>query len=277
MMYLSRRIRFSAAHRCRIEDWTDFQNARAFGKCSTGTGHGHDYLCEVTIEGPIDARTGIVVNLVDVKQVLLNTVGVLDSSHLNHDMAEFENAMPTTELVARALWDRIVSWKVDFRLSRIRLYQDRRRFVDFHGETEMVYVTRQIEFNAAHRLHSAALSDEENATIFGKCNNPNGHGHNYQLEVTVRGSVDPTTGTVIGVGEMDDILDVEVMRRFDHRNLNEDLVEFKRLNPTSEEFSRVIWNHLLPRFNKVELYKIRLVETTNNAFEYYGENHERPY
>ncbi len=167
-MYLSRRIRFSAAHRCRIEDWTDFQNARAFGKCSTGTGHGHDYLCEVTIEGPIDARTGIVVNLVDVKQVLLNTVGVLDSSHLNHDMAEFENAMPTTELVARALWDRIVSWKVDFRLSRIRLYQDRRRFVDFHGETEMVYVTRQIEFNAAHRLQSAELSDEENATIFAK-------------------------------------------------------------------------------------------------------------
>ncbi|MYI99940.1 MAG: 6-carboxytetrahydropterin synthase [Gemmatimonadetes bacterium] len=115
------------------------------------------------------------------------------------------------------------------------------------------------------------LSDEENVRIFGKCNNPHGHGHNYELEVTVRGPVDEKTGTVIDMGRFDEVLQKEVVDRYDHRHLNRDLEEFRTVNPTSEELLRVIWKRLLPCFDTPSLYRIRLVETSKNAFEYYGE------
>ena len=242
-----------------------------YGKCTVGSGHGHNYLCEATVKGPIQRDTGIVVNLVDVKRVLVETVGTLDMSHLNCDVPELQGMVPTLEVLARLLWNRIDGIDKDWDLHRIRLHQDRYLFVDVDGEDGMVYVTRQIEFNAAHRLHSHALSDEENVSLFGKCNNPNGHGHNYRLEVTVRGAVDERTGTVISTAEMDEILESEVMQRYDHRNLNMDLEEFQNTNPTSEVFARVIWSRLFPRFKAADLFKIRLVETENNAFEYYGD------
>ena len=135
----------------------------------------------------------------------------------------------------------------------------------------MVDVTRRVEFNSAHRLHSRFLSDEENARIFGKCNNPMGHGHNYELEVTVRGAIDERTGMVIGIGELDEVIQREIVERYDHKNLNLDLEEFQTVNPTSEEFARVIWSRLASCFTRPALYRVRLVETGNNSFEYYGE------
>ena len=276
-MYLTRKIRFSAAHTCQYDRWTEQQNLRQYGACAMGSGHGHDYLCEVTVRGVIQADTGIVVNLVDIKQILNDTVGVLDTTHLNHDVPEFQAVVPSSEMLTHALWDRIGQVLSGCTLSRVRLHEDKTRYIEYYGGDGMIYVTRQIEFNAAHRLHSPWISDEENSTIFGKCNNPNGHGHNYQLEVTVRGAIDTKTGTVMALGELDRVIETEVMARFDHKNLNEDLEEFRSLNPTSEEFARVIWNRLAPHFTSPELYKIRLVETSNNAFEYYGEVDGRPY
>ena len=271
MIYLTRKIRFSTAHTCRNGSWTETQNRQQYGACATGSGHGHDYLCEVTVKGGIQADTGIVVNLINIKQILKDTVGVLDMTHLNHDVPEFQTAVPTSEMLTQMLWDRIRTQLTDCTLSRVRLHEGRTRYIEYHGEDGMMYVTRQIEFNAAHRLHSLALSDEENVAVFGKCNNPNGHGHNYQLEVTVRGAIDAKTGTVMPLGELDRIIESEIMARYDHKNLNEDLEEFRTVNPTSEEFARIIWNRLTPHFTTPELYKIRLVETSNNAFEYYGE------
>lgn len=273
MLYLTRKIEFAAAHVCRRPEWPDEQNRRVYGACAIGSGHGHDYVCDVTVKGPIDPRTGMVVNLVEVNRTLKAVVGVLNATHLNDDHPAFQERVPTTEWLTLVLWDRLQPHLERCLLHRIRLQESRTRVVEYRGEGSMVYVTRRIEFNAAHRLHSAVLSDEENAEVFGKCNSPNGHGHNYELEVTVRGPVDERTGTVIDLEHLDQVLEEEVMARYDHKNLNVDVEEFRTLNPTSEMFARVIWDRLAVRLADPPraLYRVRLVETSKNAFEYYGE------
>ncbi|HMD43124.1 MAG TPA: 6-carboxytetrahydropterin synthase [Candidatus Acidoferrum sp.] len=125
----------------------------------------------------------------------------------------------------------------------------------------MVYLTRKIEFSASHLYHNPAMSAEENKLVFGKCNNPHGHGHNYSLEVTVAGQPDPVTGMVLDLKELKDILEREVMQRMDHRHLNYDVPELKGQIPTCENISRVIWNLLEPKITRGRLHKVRLYET----------------
>jgi 6-pyruvoyltetrahydropterin/6-carboxytetrahydropterin synthase len=271
MMRLIRKIYFSSAHVCRNPEWSAEYNRYVYGACSTGSAHGHDYLLEATVSGPVNPDTGIVVNLVDIKQTLKKEVASWDACHLNYDEPFFQNLVPTGERMAGELWRRIASGLTDCRLSRIRLHENRLRYIDYTGDDTMVYVTRRVEFNAAHRLHSLALSDEENRRLFGKCNNPNGHGHNYELEVTVRGAVDEKSGVVMPTGRLDEIIQKEIVDRYDHRNLNRDLPEFETVNPTSEEFARAIWRRLAPHLVDPALYRVRLVETSNNAFEYFGD------
>ena len=135
-------------------------------------------------------------------------------------------------------------------------------------EDSMVQLTRKYHFCTAHRLHSEQLSQEENTHLFGKCNNPYGHGHNYYLEVTVKGTIDPVTGMIVNLKDLDDAVDTEIMQRFDHKNFNLDTEEFKTLNPTSENVALVIWDLLKEKVNG--LFKIGLYETEKNYFEYYG-------
>ena len=132
-------------------------------------------------------------------------------------------------------------------------------------------LTRSYEFSAAHRLHSARLSDEKNHEIFGKCNNPYGHGHNYTLEVTVQGEIDERTGMMVDLGYLDGIVEEHVVRRYDHKNLNLDIPEFRELNPTSENLVKVIWERLTPYLKHPPLYKVTVRETDRNAFSYYGD------
>jgi 6-pyruvoyltetrahydropterin/6-carboxytetrahydropterin synthase len=135
----------------------------------------------------------------------------------------------------------------------------------------MVLLTRTYEFSAAHRLHSIQLSDEENLELFGKCNNPYGHGHNYRLEITLQGEVDPRTGLMLDLGTLDQIVREEILSRYDHHNLNADLEEFRELNPTSENLVKVIWRRLERRLISPALYKVTVRETDRNVFAYYGE------
>lgn len=271
MFYLTRKITFSAAHVCRFPGWSDEQNRKMYGACALGSIHGHDYVCELTVKGIVNAQTGIVINLTEVKQILKQVIDDLDMTHLNHDTPEFQTRVPTTEMLVLVLWNRLLAACNSCKIFRLRLHESRIRLIEYMGEDRMVHVTRRVEFNAAHRLHSQALSDEENAAIFGKCNNLHGHGHNYELEVTVRGPVDERTGTVIALDDLDRIIEREIVERYDHRYLNVDMEEFRTVNPTSEEFARVIWNLLAPHFKTPTLYRVRLVETSNNWFEYYGE------
>jgi 6-pyruvoyltetrahydropterin/6-carboxytetrahydropterin synthase len=131
-----------------------------------------------------------------------------------------------------------------------------------------VAVYRKEHFNAAHRLHNPALSAKENEGIFGKCNSPNYHGHNYELTVKVTGEIDPVTGFVIDTKTLSKLILAEVVERFDHRNLNLDTKEFKDLNPTAENIAIVIYNLLRPKIDSKHDLKITLYETERNFVEF---------
>jgi 6-pyruvoyltetrahydropterin/6-carboxytetrahydropterin synthase len=131
-------------------------------------------------------------------------------------------------------------------------------------------VCRRATFNAAHRLYRPDWSDEKNNAIFGKCNNPNFHGHNYTLEVWIEGQVDPETGYLIDLKIVKDLIGIEVQDRFDHRNLNLDCPEFAHLNPTAENIAVVIWNLLRDKLDAKYGLSLKLWETQNNIIEYDG-------
>jgi 6-pyruvoyltetrahydropterin/6-carboxytetrahydropterin synthase len=133
------------------------------------------------------------------------------------------------------------------------------------------YLTRRYMFSASHRLHSDAMSDSENATIYGKCNNPYGHGHNYMLEVTVSGPVADSTGMVCDLTDLDEFVHREILERFDHQNLNM-LMQFRERVPTTENLCVVIYDILQRGFHPAHLEKVRFEETMMNSFEYWGEN-----
>ncbi len=133
-----------------------------------------------------------------------------------------------------------------------------------------VAVFRKAHFNAAHRLHHPGWSEEKNEEVFGKCNNPNFHGHNYDLEVKVVGPIDPDTGYVFDMKILKDLIKHYVTDKFDHKNLNLDTDEFKNVNPTAENIAVVIWNILREKIDKKYDLTIRLYETERNFVEYNG-------
>lgn len=133
-----------------------------------------------------------------------------------------------------------------------------------------VSVFRQAHFNAAHRLHNPQWSDEKNQQIFGLCNNPSFHGHNYELIVQITGEIDPETGYVIDLKIVKDLIEEEVVRPFDHKNLNIDTDEFRNLNPTVENIAVVIWQKLRRRMDSHLDLSVRLYETPRNFVEYSG-------
>jgi len=132
-------------------------------------------------------------------------------------------------------------------------------------------VCRRATFNAAHRLFRKDWSDEKNNAVFGKCNNPNFHGHNYVLEVWIEGSIDPATGYVIDLKIVKDLIKNEITDRFDHKNLNLDCKEFLNLNPTAENIAVVCWNLLRTELDAKYELSIKLWETENNLVEYKGQ------
>lgn len=134
-----------------------------------------------------------------------------------------------------------------------------------------VSVSRKAHFNAAHRLNRKDWSDEKNNLVFGKCNNPNYHGHNYELIVTVTGEIDQETGYVIDTKELKELIRVEVEDAFDHKNLNLDVSEFNELNPTAENIVVVVWNKLRKHLNIQLELEVTLFETPRNFVTYKGD------
>lgn len=134
-----------------------------------------------------------------------------------------------------------------------------------------VTVSRKAHFNAAHRLFRADWSAEKNEEVFGKCTNPEYHGHNYELIVSVRGAIDPQTGYVIDLKILKDLIKQEIEDPFDHKNLNTQVAEFKSINPTAENIAVVIYRRLRPFIDADKDLKITLYETPRNFVEYEGE------
>ena len=141
------------------------------------------------------------------------------------------------------------------------------------ADSVKVELGRRYRFAASHRLHNARFSEAENDRIYGKCNNPYGHGHNYILEVSVSGPVDPATGMIANLSDLDGFVEREVLEPFDHQSLNEDVAAFRKTVPTTENLCMEIYQRL-KSFPKAKLERVRVQETTNNSFEYAGENSE---
>ncbi|MCS6999938.1 MAG: 6-carboxytetrahydropterin synthase [Bacteroidota bacterium] len=140
----------------------------------------------------------------------------------------------------------------------------------------MIYVTRRATFSASHRLYNPLFSDEENERIFDKCNNPRGHGHNYVLEVTVRGVPDPQTGYVIDLKVLRDIIEEHIIAKVDHKHLNDDVDFLRGIIPTAENLAWAFWQILEPIIPAGTLHAIRVYESENNFVEYHGEPMEVP-
>jgi 6-pyruvoyltetrahydropterin/6-carboxytetrahydropterin synthase len=134
-----------------------------------------------------------------------------------------------------------------------------------------VYLTRKAEFSASHYYNNPDLSAEENQRLFGKCNNLNGHGHNYTLEVTVEGEVDAKTGFVLDLKRLKEVLNREVLDVFDHRHLNKEVPEFAKQIPTTENVAIAIWRRLEPKLNGAKMHRVRVYETPELFVDYYGE------
>jgi 6-pyruvoyltetrahydropterin/6-carboxytetrahydropterin synthase len=135
----------------------------------------------------------------------------------------------------------------------------------------MIYLTRKCEFSASHFYHNPKWSERENVRVFGKCANLNGHGHNYTLEVTVKGEIDPVTGFVVDLKELKDILNREVVDAMDHRHLNKEVPEFASKIPTSENIAIAIWQRLEAKLKVAKLHRVRLYELPDLFVDYYGE------
>ena len=135
-----------------------------------------------------------------------------------------------------------------------------------------MYLTRKCEFSAAHYYHNPDFTAEENRRIFGKCNNPNGHGHNYTLEVTVKGKVDPRSGFVVDLKQLKDVMNREVLDALDHRHLNLEVPEFHDRIPTTENVAIAIWQRLHAKLNVAHLHRVRVYETPDLFVDFYGED-----
>ncbi|MBZ0268395.1 6-carboxytetrahydropterin synthase, partial [bacterium] len=170
------------------------------------------------------------------------------------------------------VWDALEGQLGGCALRRVRLREAAGATYECRGGNE-VDVTRTYEFSASHRLHAEGLDDGENRRLFGKCNNPAGHGHNYVLEVTLRGPLDER-GELVEEDAFDRVVHAEVVDRWDHRHLNEDVPEFAGVIPTAEEIARVAWERLDAPLRAAapgaRLHRVKLRETARNHVEYYG-------
>lgn len=265
---INRRAQFSASHRYWLPELSEAENQEKFGLCAKAPGHGHNYILYVAMEGDLD-EYGMVLNLSDVKQVIKREVtSQLDFSYLNEAWQEFQETLPTTENIARVIWQRLAP---HLPIVRIQLFEHPELWAEYEGNNMEAYLTVSTHFSAAHRLASPDLSLEENSEIYGKCARVNGHGHNYHLEVTIKGEIDPRTGMIADLGKLQTVIDDYVVEPFDHTFLNRDIPYFANVVPTAENIAVHIRDLLQQPIREIgaTLHKVKLIESPNNSCEVY--------
>ena len=285
---ITRRARFSASHRYWLPELSEAANQTRFGPCSLAPGHGHNYELIVAMGGPLDAD-GMVLNLSEVKHAIRAEVTAqLDFRHLNDTWPEFDlsdpqGMLPTTEALCRAIWTRLAP---HLPLVGLRLHEQADLWVDLlpacHPSATApsaapapmeAFLSIRTHFAAAHRLARPELSQAENEVIYGKCARPHGHGHNYLLDVTVRGAIEPRTGMVCDLAALQRLVEDLVVEPFDHTFLNKDVEYFAATVPTAENIALHIADLLTGPIAGLgaRLHKVRLQESPNNAAEVFAE------
>jgi len=270
---ITRRSCFSASHRYSLPELSEGENRARFGSCSLLEGHGHNYELIVSMAGELDSD-GMVLNLSNVKKAISAEVtDQLDFRCLNNVWPEFDisnkNAfLPTTEALAKVIWSRLSS---HLPLVGLRLFEHPRLWADYQGNKMDAFLTIRNHFAAAHRLARSELTHQENEKIYGKCARPNGHGHNYLVDITVCGPIDKRTGMICDLSVLMCLVNDLVIERFDHTFLNKDIPYFNTCVPTAENIALHISDLLKKPIEGlgVQLHKVRLQESPNNAAEVY--------
>ena len=270
---INRRAQFSASHRYWLPELSDAENQAKFGLCARAPGHGHNYELFVSMEGDLD-EYGMVLNLSDVKKVIKREVtGQLDFSYLNDVWPEFQIArseagLPTTENIARIIWQRLAPY---LPITNVQLFETSTLWADYRGNAMEAYLTISTHFSAAHRLALPQLTLEQNSEIYGLCARVNGHGHNYHLEVTIKGEMDPRTGMIADLVEFQNAVTTHVVKPFDHTFLNKDIPYFAEVVPTAENIAVHIRDLLREPIKAIgaSLHKVKLIESPNNSAEVY--------
>jgi len=266
---INRRAEFSASHRYWLPSLSDTANYEKFGLCANPMGHGHNYVLLVSMHGEI-ADNGMVLNLSEVKHIITReVVSQLNFSFLNHVWQEFAETLPTTENIARVIWNKLSPY---LPLVNVRLFEHPKLWADYQGNHMQANLTVSSHFAAAHRLAMPHLSLSENTAIYGKCARPNGHGHNYLVEITVTGEIDSQTGMVVDLGKLQQLIEDLVLEPMDHTFLNYDIPYFKDVVPTAENIAGYILQILEPAVRSlgVQLYSVKLTESPNNSCEVFA-------
>ena len=272
---ITRRACFSASHHYWLPELSEAENQRLFGACSIAPGHGHNYELIVSMGGGLDGD-GMVLNLSEVKHAIREQVTAqLDFRSLNgvwpeFDLNRLEAWLPTTEALLHGIWQRLAP---QLPLTALRLYEQPTLWADYLGNAMEAFLTVRSHFSAAHRLARPELSQAENEAIYGKCARPHGHGHNYFLDVTVRGEIDRRTGMVCDLAALQQAVTDEVLEPFDHTFLNKDVPFFETCVPTAENIALHIADRLKAPVAALgaALHKVHLQESPNNAAEVYLE------
>ena len=268
---IHRRSQFSASHRYWLDELSEIENLRRFGKCTRLPGHGHNYVLNVSMASELDPY-GMVLDLTEAKQIVQRQIiEPLDFSYLNDVWPEFSKTLPTTEHIAQVIWRRLAP---HLPLVNIQLFETPELWADYKGNGMEAYLTVSAHFSAAHRLALEHLSDEENSKIYGKCARPNGHGHNYQVEVTVKGQIDARTGMIVDLVALKDAINRHVIDPFDHTFLNKDVPYFSQVVPTAENIVVRICQLLRAPVQDMgaTLYKVKVSESPNNSAEVFAEH-----
>jgi 6-pyruvoyltetrahydropterin/6-carboxytetrahydropterin synthase len=273
---ITRRATFSASHLYWLPELSDDDNRARFGPCSIAPGHGHNYELIVAMAGPLDAD-GMVLNLSEVKHAIRSEVTAqLDFRFLNETWPDFDLTRPqgclaTTEALCLAIWRRLAP---QLPLVGLRLFETSNLWADVLADSMEAFLTIRTHFAAAHRLARPELSQEDNEAIYGKCARPHGHGHNYLLDVTVRGSIDPRTGMVCDLAVLQQLVDDLVVEPFDHTFLNKDVAFFATCVPTAENIALHIADLLTAPIaaTGARLHKVRVQESPNNSAEVFAES-----
>lgn len=267
---LTRRVAFSSGHRFWLSNLNAEENQARFGDWASPFNHGHNYVLEASVVGTVVLQSGMVVNIKDIDLILKNSVvTAFGQKSLNDEVPEFANIVPTLENFIQVIRRKIEpDLPAEVQLKHLKLIETEDLYAELQidEEKDTMTLTRTYEFAAAHRLHSDSLSLEENLSLFGKCNNEHGHGHNYVVEVTVTGAVDPETGMMVDICELDRIVNESVIDRYDHKNLNVEVPELQGKVTTSEVIAQSIFDSLQQRLGTL-LFRVRLYETARSWFE----------
>lgn len=265
MLALSRTVRF-----CLSGDRSDLQTPRdnTFSAWPAMRGLGRYYQLAVTCKGEADPDTGYFINIKQIDEVVRAHALPLILHRLSDERLAADTPM------GRLMHDLLAAISPPLNHTADRITLVLTPFLQITAEAhdmDHVLIRQQYEFSAAHRLHVPSLSDEQNRAVFGKCNNPAGHGHNYRVEVAVRCTID-ADGTTIQPAELDAVVDTQVIEKLDHKHLNQDVPQFADLNPSVEHIVKVVWSMLVGRLpGSATLDEVRVWETGKTVCAYRGD------